>query len=253
MTIVFVLIGFLAWKGTAFIERFKVVGSVVLYSAYLSYTVLVLTSDAAPKSPPPAEVADMSAVAVSAVQYVGYNIAIFPWVLFCLYRQTKRSQTFGAGLVAGVMMTFPLALTFACLMRFWPDEQVFGAEVPWIPMLNAAAGSYAPVWMIVFGIVAGWTLLETAVGSIHAVVDRLEANLEDLPPAWRPPSGRFRRWQRTSIFIGMLAVATLLSRFGIIALVDKGYGFMAWGYIVLMAIPLLTIGVARIWRAGRSA
>ena len=210
----------------------------------------MLTSDAAPVEPPPDDVPNLSAVAVSAVQYVGYNIAIFPAVLFCLYRQTKRAQTFGAGILAGVMMTFPLALTFWCLMRFWPDERVFGAEVPWIPMLQTAAGSNAPIWLSVFGIVAGWTLLETAVGSIHAVVDRLEANLEDLPAAWRPPSGRFRRWQRTAIFVGMLAAATLLSRFGIIALVDKGYGLMAWGYILLMAIPLLTIGVVRIWRAG---
>ena len=91
--------------------------------------------------------------------------------------------------------------------------------------------------------------METAVGSIHALVDRVEANLDDLPASWRPRSGRFRRWQRTAIFASVLAAATLLSLVGIIELVDKGYGLMAWGFILLMALPLLTIGVLRISRS----
>lgn len=111
---------------------------------------------------------------------------------------------------------------------------------------------FAVYWIVIFGVVAGWTLLETAVGSIHALVDRMERNLEDLPAGWRPSSGRFHPWQRVAVSTGILVSATLLEQFGIVALVADGYGALAWGFIVLLAIPLLTVGVLRIRRGGLS-
>jgi uncharacterized membrane protein YkvI len=248
--IVFGAVGLLAWKGTKFIERFKTVGSGVLYIAYLCYAALVLTSGevAPPAAAEPAQ-ASTAAVVVSAIQYVGYNLGVFPAVLFCLYRQTSRREAMTSGLLAGLSMTIPLALTFLCLMRFWPDDDVMGADVPWLPMLKTAAGGFSGYWIVAFGVVAGWTLLETAVGSIHALVDRLESNLEDLPAACRPESGKFRPWQRVALSVGILGSATLLAQFGIVALVERGYGALAWGFIILLAVPLLTVGV---WRLRRS-
>ena len=249
LSLVFVMVGFLLWRGTTFIERFKTIGSVALYLAYVAFAVLVLigTSAAAPVATESAP-ASTGEVVVSAIQYVGYNLGVIPPVLFCLYRQTRRSETVVSGLLAGVAMTVPFALTFLCLMRFWPGEGVFGAEVPWLPMLEAAGGGWAQLWIVIFGLVVGWTLLETAVGVIHAVVDRLERNLGDLPRRWRPASGSFQPWQRAALSFGILALSMLLARFGIIDLVAKGYGTLAWGFIVLLALPLLTVGVVRITR-----
>lgn len=92
-----------------------------------------------------------------AVQYVGYNITVVPAVLFCLYRQSRRSETFGSGTLSGLSMTVPFAQTFACLLRFWPDPLVIDAEVPWLPMLTADAEGRgdAGLWIGLFGIVAG--------------------------------------------------------------------------------------------------
>ncbi|HUP24058.1 MAG TPA: hypothetical protein VNB06_14085 [Thermoanaerobaculia bacterium] len=254
LVIAFVFVGFLTWKGTSFIERFKSIGSAGLYLAYVAYAILVLTRT--PQSAPPvdAPVPGGGEVLVSAIQYVGYNLGVIPVVLFCLHRQSRPSQTYGSGLIAGVAMTIPFALTFACMMRFWPDERVFGAEVPWLFMLETAAGDAAPVWLWIFGVVAGWTLLETAVGGIHALVDRIEHNLDDLPRIWRPASGRLAPMQRAILSVAVLAIATGLATFGIIDLVAKGYGLLAWGYIMLLAVPLLTVGVWRIAAlSGRSA
>jgi uncharacterized membrane protein YkvI len=191
-------------------------------------------------------------VLLSSVQYVGYNLSVIPVVLFCLHRQSRPVETYASGVFAGVAMTVPFALTFACMMRFWPDPRVFGAEVPWLHMLETAAGSAAPIWLSIFGVVAGWTLLETAVGGLHALVDRIEHNLGDLPASWRPAKGRLEPWQRAAIAVALLAVATGLASFGIIDLVAKGYGALAWGYILLLALPLLTVGVWRIAK-GRGA
>lgn len=46
--------------------------------------------------------------------------------------------------------------------------------------------------------------------------------------------------------IGVLGGALLLSRVGVIALVDQGYTLMEYLFITLFAIPLLTVGVLRI-------
>ncbi|HVS13877.1 MAG TPA: hypothetical protein VMV46_08135 [Thermoanaerobaculia bacterium] len=246
LVIAFVFVGFLTWMGTEFIERFKSIGSVGLYAAYVAYAVVVLTRVPATPPPPDAPAFGQGEVLVSAVQYVGYNLGVIPVVLFCLHRQSRRIETYGSGVLAGVAMTIPFALTFACMMRFWPDEQVFGADVPWLHMLRTATGDAAPAWLWVFGVVAGWTLLETAVGGLHALVDRIEHNLGDLPASWRPAKGRLAPWQRTAIAVALLAVATGLANFGIIDLVAKGYGALAWGYILLLALPLLTVGVWRI-------
>ena len=246
--IVFVAVGLLAWKGTQFIERFKTFGSVILYLAYISYSALILLSGAG-DSATTAEVepSSMGTIVVSAIHYVGYNVGVLPRVLFCLYRQRSRRQTMLSGLFAGLLMTVPLALTFLCLMRFWPDKAVIDADVPWLPMLEAAAGRFSDYWIFAFGIVAGWTLLETAVGSIHGLIDRIEQNIGDLPVRLRPKSGKFLPWHRAALSVSILLLATLLANFGIVALVAQGYGALAWGFIVLLAIPLLTVGVKRIF------
>lgn len=243
LLIAVIFVAVLAWKGTAFMETFKTIGSVALYIAYVAFSIVVLTTVEAPQPLAPST-ASTGSVLVSALQYVGYNLATFPAVLFCLHRQTTRRETIGGGFVSGLAMTVPFALTFLCLMRFWPSDAVFSAEVPWLEMLGAASGG-SQVWVVVFGIVAGWTLLETAVGGIHALVDRLEHNIEDVPEFLRPAGGNLSPLQRAAISVAILLASILLARFGIIDLVAKGYGMLSWGFILFMALPLLTVGVYR--------
>ena len=45
------------------------------------------------------------------------------------------------------------------------------------------------------------------------------------------------------ISVGLLASAAMLSQLGIIALVAQGYTLMAYGFLALFALPLLTVGV----------
>ena len=47
----------------------------------------------------------------------------------------------------------------------------------------------------------------------------------------------------------MLLTALGMSRFGIVALVASGYGAMAYVFLALLAVPLLTVGVVKIARA----
>ena len=202
---------------------------------------------------PPAAAPDVSPldVVISAALYVAYNVAVVPAVLFCLHRQTRRTETFSSGILAGVAMTVPFALTLACLLRF-PQSSVMDAEVPWLPMITTAADGRAggpALWIAIFGLVAGWTLIETAVGSIHALLRRVESNLDDLPRRWRPASGRLTRGQKAVTAVGVLVAAAGLATFGIIDLVARGYGTLAWGFIALVVVPLFVVVPWRSMRA----
>ena len=249
-----ICVGFLSWRGSSFIEKAKTWGSAALYLGYCAFALLVLTAPVeAAAAHPPAAAPDVSPldVVISATLYVAYNVAVAPAVLFCLHRQTRRTETFASGAIAGVAMTVPFALTLACLRRF-PQAFVMDAEVPWLPMITTAADGRAggpALWIAVFGLVAGWALIETAVGSIHALLRRVESNLEDLPRRWRPASGRLTRGHKAVTAVGVLLGAAGLSTFGIIDLVARGYGTLAWGFIALVVLPLFVVVPYRSWRA----
>jgi len=156
-----------------------------------------------------------------------------------------------AGLLSGLLMTIPFALTYLCLLAFYPDPNVMDAPVPWLPMLHAVGGP----WVVVFfGIVMGWTLIETSVGLIHALIERLDADLEEMRPEPVATGNEsltgagLSRTQSGLLGVGILLAAALLSRIGIITLVAKGYTIMGYLFIALFAVPLLTVGVARVLR-----
>ena len=94
-----------------------------------------------------------------------------------------------------------------------------------------------------YAVVILWTLVEASVGMIHAVLDRISANLIETGRA-----GLTSR-QVALITAGLLVGAAVLSRLGIIALVARGYTLMAYGFLALFALPLLTRGVRRIAEA----
>ena len=188
---------------------------------------------------------------IAALLYVAYNVAVVPAVLFCLHRQTRRSETFASGILAGLAMTIPFALTLACLLRF-AHPSVMEAEVPWLRLISSAADGRAggpALWIAIFGVVAGWTLVETAVGSIHALVHRVERNLGDLPRRWRPASGELTPGQKALTAVLVLVAAAALSTVGIIDLVARGYGTIAWGFIALIILPLFVVVPYRAFKA----
>jgi uncharacterized membrane protein YkvI len=47
-----------------------------------------------------------------------------------------------------------------------------------------------------------------------------------------------------------ILVSAGLSFWGITNLIAKGYGMMAWGFLIVYVVPLMTIGVYRVCRQG---
>ena len=241
-----VVVGVLNFYGRHLIERFKTFGTAALYSGYIFFSLIVL-SDRWKEMVATLSKGDTSfstepvtagmAITVGIV-YVGYNLVFAP-ALFTLRRQSTRRETFWSGMIAGFLMTFPWFLTYFCLMGFYPDPKVLEATVPWLVMLEAVGGSAI---ITLFGVVVGWTLIETATGIIHAIIERLHVHAKE---RGREP---MTHTQDALFATAMLVISVGLARIGIVDLIAKGYAAMAYGMILVYIIPLLTVGIYRILR-----
>lgn len=246
VAVVIVMVGILNARGRATIERFKTVGSLVLYAGYLIFAGAVLSqtwgNTVAAFGPGARDLAESVPVAEAlfiGILYVGYNLVGIAATLFVLDRQTTRQQTVVAGLICGLLSTVPFVLTYVAILGFYPDPSVLEAPVPWLVMLRQTAGG-AVVW--IYAVVILWTLIETATGHIHAITDRISVNLEEIErPALTPV-------QAGTLSVAVLLLAAILSRLGLITLVAQGYSMMAYGFLLLFALPLLTVGLARMFR-----
>lgn len=247
---VIAIVGVLSYVGESFIERFKTGGTLFLYLAYIVFGAVVIsatwgdiTSVFASGNTSYVSDPSLPAVLKSGILYVGYNLVVFPAVFFALHRQETRRESIVSGVLAGTLMTIPFALTYVAFMGFYPAEDVMGASVPWLPVLNNAGGT---ALIGFYGVVMGWTLIETSVGLIHAIIDRLDENIEEMAIGPLERQSGLSKLQSGGLAVGILGGALLLSRIGIIALVAQGYTMMAYFFIALFAVPLLTVGVLRI-------
>ncbi len=249
--VIVLLCGLLNFKGKRVIEKFESVGTILLYGGYILFTIVVLVKFG---SNIPEVFANMDTSAVdgkvtvglcvwTGILYVAYNINAIPMGMFSLTRQTKRRETLISGIIAGVLMVVPWFLSYFAMMCFYGNSDIVGADVetPWVQMILAADGG-APL-IALFSIVMGWTLLETATGCIHMIIDRFDVALVEKGHE-RMSDGR-----RGIITIVTLVGALLLSRIGVVALIEQGYSILSYGFILFYLIPTLFIGGYKIIKA----
>ena len=244
------LCGLLNFKGSKVIEKFESVGTVLLYGGYILFTIIVLVKKGG-NIPQVFAAMDTSAVGGSVtlplciwtgILYVAYNINAIPMGMFSLTRQTKRKETLVSGIIAGLLMVIPWFLSYFAMMCFYGDTSIVGADVatPWMEMIKAVNGG--PVLLGLFSLVMGWTLVETATGCIHMIIDRFDVALAERGNA------KMSDRKRGLITVATLIAALLLSRIGVVPLIEKGYSYLSYGFILFYLLPTLIIGGYKILR-----
>ena len=244
------LCGLLNFKGSKVIEKFESVGTVLLYGGYILFTIIVLVKKGG-NIPQVFAAMDTSAVGGSVtlplciwtgILYVAYNINAIPMGMFSLSRQTKRKETLVSGIIAGLLMVIPWFLSYFAMMCFYGDTSIVGADVatPWMEMIKAVNGG--PVLLGLFSLVMGWTLVETATGCIHMIIDRFDVALAERGNA------KMSDRKRGLITVATLIAALLLSRIGVVTLIEKGYSYLSYGFILFYLLPTLIIGGYKILR-----
>ena len=76
---------------------------------------------------------------------------------------------------------------------------------------------------------------------IHAVNERIDGVLQERKQTM--PS-----YARPIVAVLLLFLSTLLARFGLTDLIARGYGTVAWGFLLFFVIPVLTLGTYTVIR-----
>jgi uncharacterized membrane protein YkvI len=230
-------IGWLVFAGSTAIERVLAVWSFVLYAVYVIFFVWSLRASGGIGGLAPAEAAPTGHWLIGGLKYAAYNLAVIPAVLFAVRHAGTRRDAVTAGVLAGPIGMIPGLLFYLAMVPHYPA--IVDAAVPaayLLQLLNSRA------FVVVFQVVLFGTLIETGTGMIHAVNERIAGFYEERGRA-------LRRGIRPLVAVLMLSAAALLSRFGLVALIARGYGTLTWAFLVIFVVPILTVGVLKIRRA----
>jgi uncharacterized membrane protein YkvI len=235
--LIVVLVGFLNYKGDEVIAKLETIGTIALFAAYIIFAIAVFSirgsaiaetfskwdTSYLPSAP------GIGLLLWTGILYVGYNLAVYPASFFTYKNIQSRRESIMAGFISGSLMTIPWFLTYFAILAYYPNKNILAATVPWLEML----APFHPAMIVIFGIVVGWTLVETATGMIHAFIHRIEKEIMERH------STPMKKINKAYISIAALVAALLLAQVGIIDLVSKGYEMMAYAMIAVYGVPLL--------------
>jgi uncharacterized membrane protein YkvI len=174
--------------------------------------------------------------------YAGYNVATIPAVLFCIRHLGARREAVVAGLLAGPLGMLPgFAFYIAMLGHYHEIEAVA------LPSAFLLAKLQAPWFEWAFQIAVLLTLVDTGVPILHAINERVARAYEErrrlMPRTLRP-----------ALAVGVMVLSVFAaSAVGLVGLIAKGYGLLTYAFIVLLILPVLTVGVRTIARLGPQA
>ena len=229
--------------GNKSVERVFTWVSVLLYGVYAVFVVFALSAFGDRISQSFASAGGWNdGWLLGGLTYAGYNIVGAVVILPVTRHLTSDRDAVIAGITAGPLAMLPAFLFFICMCAFVPA--IAGEALPSDYLL---ARLDQPWFRFLFQAMIFAALLESGTGAVHAINERISA-------AWQvrtrtPLSTR----ARGALALGLLAVCMLLAdRFGIVALIANGYRALAYVLIAVYVVPLLTIGVWRLWKSDQS-
>ncbi len=176
--------------------------------------------------------------ALSALRYVGYNVTAVPVVLFAARALRSQRDTAIAGALGGVLAILPAVALHLCFLALGPAVYD-GVALPLFSVLDVLA---APMLTLCLSVVLLGTFLETALGDLQGLLERMDRWREERHGA------PFSPWGHGAMALLLLVAAAVLGRLGVVALIGEGYGTLAWGFILVYILPVLVWGLRR-WRS----
>jgi uncharacterized membrane protein YkvI len=132
----------------------------------------------------------------------------------------------------------PALLFFICMSAFYPE--ITSATLPSDYLLQRLN---APVFHLIFQCMIFAALLESGAGIVHGANERIAAMLGSREIV-------LTRGRRLAVGSALLITSVwIAAEFGLVALVARGYRFLALMMLIVYVVPILTVGL---WRVGRS-
>jgi len=229
-------IALFATFGNTSVERLFKYVTFLLYGVYLIFVVLALSTFgdrvvANFAAPTPSD-----GWALGGLTYASYNIIGAIVILPVVRHMTSDRDAIVAGLIAGPVAMLPALLFFICMVAYYP-----GISDEILPSDFLLARLDQPAFHLLFQLMIFSALLETGTGAVHAINERVAK-------AWQ-----IRRNQalgsraRLGIALALLVGCMFLAdRFGLVALIANGYRALAWIFLAVYVLPLMTLGLWRL-------
>jgi uncharacterized membrane protein YkvI len=226
--------------GNASVERLFKYVSFLLYGVYILFVLLSVNSFGGRIAGSFSLPAQSDGWALGGLTYASYNIVGAVVILPVMRHLTSRRDAVIAGVIAGPLAMLPALLFFTCMIAFYP-----GIAAQTLPSDFILQQLHFPLFHLLFQLMIFAALLESGTGSVHAINERVAT-------VWRRRRGeelspRARAGVAAALLIGCIFVA---DRVGLVALIGSGYRFLAYTLLAVYVVPLLTIGLFRLLRAG---
>jgi uncharacterized membrane protein YkvI len=169
--------------------------------------------------------------------YASYNVVGAVIVLPLARHFLSRRDAVVAGVLAGPLAMLPGLLFFVCMLAWYP---AIGDES--LPSDFILRQLQMPLFHLLFQAMIFSALLESGAAAVHATNERVAAVWQlrrgtALPHAWRLAIS-------AALLVGSIFIA---ERFGLVALIAQGYRGLAYLFLAVYVLPLLTVGVWRLW------
>ena len=216
--------------------------SIFLYATYGVFLVLSLTRfgdriAAALAAPAPSD-----GWLTGGLTYAGYNIVGAAVILPVVRHMRGPRDAVVAGVLAGPLAMAPAVLFFLAMTAFYP-----GISDHALPSDFLLEQLHAPVFRLIFQLMIFAALLESGAGQVHAINERIDQARRAGGRA--PLSRRVRLAVTAAILIGSIFVA---ERIGLVALIADGYRWLAYLFLAVFVLPLMTLGLARLIGSARA-
>jgi uncharacterized membrane protein YkvI len=224
--------------GNTSVERLFKYVSFFLYGVYALFVILALSAFGERVLEKLALDVPMDGWALGGLTYAGYNIVGAVVILPVLRHLTSSRDAVIAGTLAGPLAMIPALLFFTCMVAYYPE---IGAEQ--LPSDFLLQRLDMPIFHVFFQLMIFSALLESGTGGVHAINERIAQ-------AYRAQQGKELTKGLRLAIAGALLVASifLADRFGLVALIARGYRALAYVILIVYVLPLLTFGVWQLWR-----
>jgi uncharacterized membrane protein YkvI len=224
--------------GNKAVERLFRDVSYLLYGVYALFIVLALANFGDQIAPNFATHQQTDGWALSGLTYASYNVVGAVIILPVLRHLLSDRDAVVSGLIAGPLTMIPALLFFVPMVAFYPE--VAEAALPSDFMLQKLG---LPWFQLLFQLMIFSALLESGASAVHAINERVGH-------AWQarrsePLSHRARLIIALVLLAGCMFVA---GRFGLVALIATGYRALAYIFLAVYVLPLVTIGLWRVLR-----
>ena len=232
------VVAVLIFYGRELVQKVMVILTLFLYSAFLFYFIVVfldswgqIASELGKSSPPL-----QTDWVLSASKFTLYSSAAAVFTLFATRGIRTRTEALVSGALCGIFLMLPGLFFHISFLGALPEVITQKVPIHWM-ITNLNNDVLLPVYLLAM---LG-TFLGTGSGFIQALNERLDGwSMERLGRVLSPAA-------HSGVAIGGLLLSALFGQIGIITLIAKGYGTIAWGFLFVYVLPVLFIATYKIF------